>query len=93
MSKVAAALPELAPASEPPVPQQTDSPVKNPQEHGWVAKTNYDYNTYNKTTKELSEESAAVSAGGGDDAIMGVQVRTLDVFQTPLSHNKIELRL
>lgn len=28
---------------------------KNPQEHGWVAKTGYDYETYNKSTKELAE--------------------------------------
>lgn len=62
-------------------PEPTDTPVKSPQEHCWVAKTNYDYTTYNKTTKELLKKSAAVSTGGGDDAIIGVQVRTHDAAQ------------
>lgn len=34
---------------------------KNPQEVGWVEKQAYDYDTYNKSTKELFD----ANAGGG----------------------------
>lgn len=38
-------------------------PAKNPQEHGWVAKTDYDYTTYMKSTKELAEAQASAEQG------------------------------
>jgi len=34
---------------------------KNPQAHGWVAKTQYDYGTYMKSSKELAAEAAAAA--------------------------------
>jgi ATP-dependent RNA helicase DDX3X len=34
---------------------------KNPQEAGWVAKQSYDYDTYNKSSKELMDAGATGS--------------------------------
>ena len=44
--------------------------AKNPQEHGWVPKTDYDYSTYMKSTKELAEAEAAAK----ESAAPGVEV-------------------
>ncbi len=46
--------------------------LKNPQEFGWVAKTSYDYEKYNKSSKELAEAPAVGGLGTGDDAVGGV---------------------
>lgn len=42
------------------VPDASSAPEKkmNPQAAGWVPKTEYDYDTYNKSTKELFESQA-----------------------------------
>jgi ATP-dependent RNA helicase DDX3X len=82
MPEVAAALPEVAPAAESTDIQSSElaETAKNPQEHGWVQKTGYDYNTYNKSTKELAEAAATAAEAAADDANadvdagMGVQV-------------------
>ncbi|TAQ86167.1 hypothetical protein B7494_g5508 [Chlorociboria aeruginascens] len=69
-TEMAAALPEAnagVGTSTEPVAEQ-----KNPQEHGWAAKSGYDYATYNKTSRELAEardadvtgETEAVAVGG-----------------------------
>ena len=42
---------------------------KNPQEHGWVAKTSYDYETYNKSTKELAEAKTATGEEAAPAAV------------------------
>jgi ATP-dependent RNA helicase DDX3X len=76
--QVAAALPEAAPAVPPTAdtgavdamnpqegalaPNTQEAAAKNPQEHGWVAKTEYDYSMYMKSTKELMEAEAAAKA-------------------------------
>lgn len=46
------------------------APTKNPQEHGWVAKTDYDYSTYMKSSKELAEAEATAK----ESADLGVEV-------------------
>ena len=47
---------------------------KTPQEHGWTTKIKYDYDTYNKSTKELSDAQGAISGGDEvDDAVGGVK--------------------
>lgn len=79
MPEVAAALPAAAPTPEAaPAPVPVPVPegeagagqAKNPQEHGWVAKTDYDYTTYMKSTKELAEAEAVAK----DTAEQGVEV-------------------
>jgi ATP-dependent RNA helicase DDX3X len=40
---------------------------KNPQELGWVAKQEYDYDTYNKSSKELHDEGLAPGGLGAQD--------------------------
>jgi ATP-dependent RNA helicase DDX3X len=82
MPEVAAALPAAAPipeaASAPapapvPIPEAAETgaaQAKNPQEHGWVAKTDYDYTMYMKSSKELAEAEAAAK----DTAEQGVDV-------------------
>lgn len=58
---------------------------KKPQEAGWVAAKKYDYETYNKSTKEQAEARAAVADGAeGDaepvaDAVEDVEPETLAV--------------
>ncbi|KAE9370611.1 DEAD-domain-containing protein [Stipitochalara longipes BDJ] len=55
---MAAALPDNQPAVE----QGSEAPAtekKDPQAYGWVAPTKYDYETFNKTTKELEEAQAS----------------------------------
>jgi ATP-dependent RNA helicase DDX3X len=80
MAEVAAALPEISPAVFP-TQENSESQVKdpkevgaaqtkNPQEHGWVPKTDYDYSTYMKSTKELAEAEAAAK----ESAAPGVEV-------------------
>lgn len=57
---MAAALPDAAP----PVEQGSEAPAtekKDPQAYGWVAPTKYDYETFNKTNKELEEAQAAAA--------------------------------
>ena len=58
---MAAALPAIEE-----VPSGEVDDAKNPQKHGWVVKNAYDYDTYNKTTKELHEadHSMGVETGG-----------------------------
>lgn len=79
MAEVSAALPVAAPAGAavPTIPAggegtpSTDSkgdgaPVsKAPQEHGWVEKSDYDYNSFMKTGKELAEADAAAKSSTG----------------------------
>lgn len=40
---------------------------KNPQEIGWVPKQGYDYDTYNKSSKELYDEGLAPGGLGAQD--------------------------
>ena len=84
--QVAAALPEAAPAVPPTADagvvnaentQEGDTAAnteeaagKDPQQHGWVAKTDYDYTTYMKSSKELQEAEAAAK----ESAAAGVEV-------------------
>ncbi len=45
------------------------SPVKkNPQEAGWVPKQGYDYETYNKSSKELIDHQLAGGEGWASNA-------------------------
>lgn len=60
---VAAALPVTDEATPAPATER-----KNPQEHGWVQKTGYDYETYNKSTKELSQARAAAAENDATDS-------------------------
>ncbi len=53
---MAAALPETNTDAAPAASAPTQ---KNPQEHGWVAPTAYDYATYTKSSKELAEAQAS----------------------------------
>jgi len=55
----------LPPANADAAPAVPGADFKNPQEHGWVAKTNYDYETYNKSTKELAEVQTSAAEGSG----------------------------
>ncbi|KAH7317202.1 P-loop containing nucleoside triphosphate hydrolase protein [Rhexocercosporidium sp. MPI-PUGE-AT-0058] len=48
------------------------APMKNPQEYGWVAPVKYDYETYNKTTKELAEAQASGLGESVDPEDIGV---------------------
>jgi ATP-dependent RNA helicase DDX3X len=82
MPQVAAALPDAtaAPTVEASAEQSTgpqdgtqgsadagaDKP-KNPQEHGWAVKKEYDYTSFMKTSKELADEAAA--QGSGDNGV------------------------
>ncbi|KAM0173584.1 hypothetical protein ACHAPF_006639 [Botrytis cinerea] len=55
------------------LPDTTETPDvvtlerKNPQEAGWVVAKKYDYETYNKSTKEQAEARAAVADGADPD--------------------------
>lgn len=81
MPEVAAALPPTTPAvlpsaesgtAQPPNPPETGTAqVKDPQEHGWVAKTDYDYSTYMKSSKELAEAEAVAKESGGHGVEVG----------------------
>lgn len=42
---------------------------KNPQEHGWAVKKEYDYSTFMKTSKELAEVDAAAAQESGDGGV------------------------
>lgn len=64
---MAEALPTAEPSSEVPVGVDTPAPKKNPQEAGWVAKQAYDYETYNKSSKELFDEGLAPGGLGAQD--------------------------
>lgn len=84
MNEVGAALPEptpvvsstvgatnpqdagLVPAQKPEIGTASG---KNPQEHGWVEKNEYDYSTYMKSSKELAEAVAT-----NESADLGVDV-------------------
>lgn len=72
---MSAALPDSTPAVAEAPP--ADAP-KNPQAYGWVAKTSYDYDTYNKSSKELAEAQTSAEApavggfGNSDDAVGGI---------------------
>jgi ATP-dependent RNA helicase DDX3X len=45
-----------------------------PQELGWVTKTEYDYQTYLKSSKELADSQiTAVTAGNISDAVGGIR--------------------
>jgi ATP-dependent RNA helicase DDX3X len=65
---MAEALTTAEPSSETPVAQNTAAaPKKNPQEAGWVEKQPYDYDTYNKSSKELYDEGLAPGGLGAQD--------------------------
>jgi ATP-dependent RNA helicase DDX3X len=40
---------------------------KNPQEVGWVKKQSYNYDVYNKSSKELADTQAKTTATAGDE--------------------------
>jgi ATP-dependent RNA helicase DDX3X len=65
-----AALPDAT--VEQPAVEQADAPAaekKDPQAYGWVAPTKYDYETFNKTNKELEESrEAQASAESAENA-------------------------
>jgi ATP-dependent RNA helicase DDX3X len=65
---MAEALPTAKPSSEILVTQNTVAALKkNPQEAGWVEKQPYDYDTYNKSSKELLDEGVAPGGLGAQD--------------------------
>jgi ATP-dependent RNA helicase DDX3X len=64
---MAEALPTAEPSSEAPVGGDATAPKKNPQEAGWVEKQAYDYETYNKSSKELFDEGLAPGGLGAQD--------------------------
>lgn len=69
---MATALPEVAtnPNPNPTRDASTQNTEKvNPQEYGWVKKVSYDYETYNKTNKEIHEANEAAGAVGSGDAV------------------------
>lgn len=63
-----------------------DGVPKNPQQHGWTTKTGYDYETYNKSSKdqldtpvaaaEVDDANATLPVGLPDVGIMGVESGT-----------------
>ncbi len=68
---MAEALPDTT-AEQTAVEQTPDAPAaekKNPQEYGWVATTKYDYETYNKSTKELAEAQASTENVEGQEYV------------------------
>jgi hypothetical protein len=60
---MAAALPD-ANVEQPAGEQGSEAPATkmDPQAYGWVAPTKYDYETFNKTNKELEEAQASAEA-------------------------------
>lgn len=44
----------------------------NPQEHGWVMKSGFDYEKYGKSSKELAHLNATQGGENGDDALAGL---------------------
>ncbi|CAL3968100.1 unnamed protein product [Diplocarpon coronariae] len=54
----------------------------NPQEHGWVHKTSYDYDKYNKSSKQLADAQASAGEGapgvapglGIEEAVGGLHI-------------------
>lgn len=62
---MAAALPPTdAAAPEVSAPDASAAPAGlKPQDAGWVQKTNYDYNTYNKSSKELADAAQGAADG------------------------------
>jgi ATP-dependent RNA helicase DDX3X len=64
---MAEALPTAKPSSEAPVAESATPPKKNPQEAGWVEKQPYNYDTYNKSSKELFDEGLAPGGLGAQD--------------------------
>lgn len=68
-SELASALPQVMQSieSDPaprPAPGQTDGGKADPQKHGWVDKTSYDYASFNKSSKELLDDRAAAAEAG-----------------------------
>jgi ATP-dependent RNA helicase DDX3X len=61
------ALPATKPTSEDTVTENAAVPKKNPQEVGWVEKQPYDYDTYNKSSKELFDQGLAPGSLGAQD--------------------------
>lgn len=71
---LAAALPDDAAA---PVETTDAAPKVDPQSHGWVERTAYDYTNYNKSGKELQDAQASGGASMSDihyGAVGGVAV-------------------
>ncbi len=64
---MAEALPTAEPYLEAPVAVEAAVTKKNPQEAGWVPKQAYDYEIYNKSSKELFDEGLAPGGLGADD--------------------------
>lgn len=61
---MAAALPD-ATVEQPAVEQGPEAPAaekKDPQAYGWVAPVKYDYDTFNKSNKELEEARASAES-------------------------------
>jgi len=68
--EMAAALPEITDAA----PGEGEV-SKNPREHGWVEKSSYDYETYNKSNKEIRDGAIITTDGaeGPNPHAMGVE--------------------
>jgi len=64
---MAESLPTAEAATEAPAAVAAAIPKKNPQEAGWVEKQAYDYETYNKSSKELFDEGLAPGGLGAQD--------------------------
>ncbi|KAL2065460.1 hypothetical protein VTL71DRAFT_3130 [Oculimacula yallundae] len=67
-NNMSAALPDQAPEAAAPAA----ATHKNPQEYGWVEPTKYDYETYNKSTKEMADAQASSGGDLGDSDDLGV---------------------
>lgn len=68
---MAAALPDVgAPAALIEAPTVAEGPT--PQEHGWVTPQSYDYATYGKSNKELSDAKAAFESAAADYQAGGI---------------------
>jgi ATP-dependent RNA helicase DDX3X len=66
---MAAALSNVT-VEQPAIEQSPEAPAAgkvDPQAYGWVAPTKYDYETFNKTNKELEEAQAKASAESAEN--------------------------
>jgi ATP-dependent RNA helicase DDX3X len=69
-SDIAAALPDTT-VEQTAVEQASEAPAaekQDPQAHGWVEPMKYDYETFNKTNKELEESREAQPAESAENA-------------------------
>lgn len=75
--EMASALPTAPPANGGKVPAEApilaaESTTKTPQEHGWAAKVNYDYASYNMSSKQLQESQTDIVMEEPEIAVGGI---------------------